>query len=227
MKKNKFLRLASILMMACLMTTCVISGTFAKYTTADSASDTAHGAKWGISLKVDGDDVLYNEDKAGNEVTGLKVEANDLAAPGTYQKLATVALTGQPEVAYEIKVDVSLELTGWMVDGDEYCPLVFTVDGTQYKIDNTITTVDKLEEAIEVAIINAITGASETTSTGTFTKGFNAGEAVPDTANQVLIDWTWAFAGDDAKDTKLGNAAAGGSPATIDFSLAVDVTQVN
>lgn len=220
--KNKFLRLASILMMACLMTTCVISGTFAKYVTTDSASDTARVAKWGIELAVDGDDVLYNEDKAGNEV-GLKVQANNLAAPGTYQKLATIALSGQPEVAYEIKVNVNLELTGWTVDGAEYCPLVFTVDGTQYKIDTTITTVDKLEEAVEVAIINAITGASETTSAGTFAKKYDASAAVPTSANEVLIDWTWAFAGDDSKDTKLGNAAS----AKIDFSLAVDVTQVN
>jgi hypothetical protein len=101
--------------------------------------------------------------------------------------------------------------------------LVFTVDGTQYKIDTTITTVDKLEEAVEVAIINAITGASETTSTGTFAKAYNAGAAVPTSANEVLIDWTWAFVGDDSKDTKLGNAAS----AKIDFSLAVDVTQLD
>ena len=34
----------------------------------------------------------------------------------------------------EIKVVVDLELANWEVDSAVYCPLVFTVDGTEYKI---------------------------------------------------------------------------------------------
>lgn len=47
MKKNKRMRTASGLMIAALLTTSMISGTFAKYTTADAAQDSARAAKWG------------------------------------------------------------------------------------------------------------------------------------------------------------------------------------
>ena len=140
MKKNVMMRLSALLLVAVLLTTCVISGTFAKYTTADDATDSATVAAWGIELSVTGDDVLYDDAKTGNEVTALKVTTNALAAPGTYQKLATVALSGTPEVAYSITVDVDLTLANWAsgeaddpastdVDESVYCPIVFTVDG--------------------------------------------------------------------------------------------------
>ena len=52
MKKNKMMRIASILMVATLITTCAISGTFAKYVTKASGEDKARVAKWGIVLDV-------------------------------------------------------------------------------------------------------------------------------------------------------------------------------
>ena len=44
MKKNKFLRLASFMLIACLATCCAVGGTFAKYVTSDNASDSARVA---------------------------------------------------------------------------------------------------------------------------------------------------------------------------------------
>ena len=41
MKKNKTLRAAGILFLATMLTTCMTAGTFAKYTTSDSANDSA------------------------------------------------------------------------------------------------------------------------------------------------------------------------------------------
>lgn len=231
MKKNVMMRLSALLLVAVLLTTCVISGTFAKYTTADDATDSATVAAWGIELSVTGDEVLYDDAKTGNEVTALKVTTNALAAPGTYQKLATVALSGTPEVAYSITVDVDLTLANWAsgeaddpgtadVDESVYCPIVFTVDGVEYKIDATNKNTGDLEAAIEKAIIIAIAGGDGSVNT----KTYNAGVAVPATANEVLIDWMWAFAGNDTLDTVLGNAA---TKATIGFSLTVTVDQVD
>ena len=54
MKKNKRMRTASGLMIAALLTTSMISGTFAKYTTADAAQDSARAAKWGVNLGISG-----------------------------------------------------------------------------------------------------------------------------------------------------------------------------
>ena len=39
MKKNSTMRIAAVLMVLTLMTSCFVGGTFAKYTTADDASD--------------------------------------------------------------------------------------------------------------------------------------------------------------------------------------------
>ena len=48
MKKNRMMRLASILLVCVLLTTSVISGTFAKYTTSVSSEDKARVAYWGF-----------------------------------------------------------------------------------------------------------------------------------------------------------------------------------
>lgn len=222
MKKNIMMRLSAVLLVAVLLTTCVISGTWAKYVTStDNVGDTATVAKWGIKMTLKGDKVVYDDDATTEDATA-KVLKNSLAAPGTHEKLADFTLTGTPAVAYEIAVLVNLDLgENWKVDGVEYCPLVFHVDGTDYKIgDPGITTVAQLEEAVVKAIKLAISGVESGT------KQYNAGVAVPTTANDVEINWTWAYSTSDAndvKDTALGNAYN----ATIDFSLQVTVTQVD
>ena len=50
MKKNRFIKLASGLLVLCLMTTCVIGATLAKYTTANNKQDSARVAKWGVRI---------------------------------------------------------------------------------------------------------------------------------------------------------------------------------
>jgi hypothetical protein len=230
MKKNFAMRVAACLLVVTMLSLCMVSYTYAKYTTGDTLSDSATVALWGINLTIDGDDLLYDDAKTGNEVDGKKVTLNTLAAPGTYQKLATVALTGKPDVSYKITVVVDLKLTGWnsgetddpaTTEKDEsvYCPLVFTVDGTSYKIDSTYKTTADLETAIETAIKNAISGDDSGV------KVYDAGEQVATkAADGTLIDWTWAFeSGNDKLDTVLGNAAA----ATIGFELTVTVEQVD
>ncbi len=232
MKKNFAMRIAACLLVVTMLSLCMVSYTYAKYTTSGATSDIATVAKWGITLSVQGDDILYDDAKTGDEVTALKVTANNLTAPGTYQKLATVALTGTPEVAYQIVVEVDLELGDyWVANSNVYCPLVFTVDGTTYKIDLTddaYDTVDELEVAIENAIKLAICGSD------TGTAVYDAGEPVPATAaDGVLIDWMWAYDSEvvgahpeqtDVLDTELGNAA---NKATVNFNLTVTVTQVD
>ncbi|MBQ9715165.1 MAG: hypothetical protein IJV77_02000, partial [Clostridia bacterium] len=210
--------------------------------------DSATVAKWGLTVAVVGgaddgaDSKLYDDNKTTDDVATSKVYSNALAVPGTYSKLATVALTGTPEVAYKIDVTVDLTLANWSVGGDDYCPLVFTVDGTEYKIDATNDTVAKLELAIENAIAAKILGAT-TASSGTgsidgytagapsiYTTSYAPNTKVPDYADDntnFLIDWTWASNVDDVKDTALGDAAATGTPATINFALQIDVTQVD
>ena len=230
MKKNKLFLLGLFVVFAAVLSLSLVSNTLAKYTSSATGSDTARVAKWGIVLNVTADNVLYNEDKTGNEVTGAKVTAAELAAPGTYQKLTTVSLTGTPEVSYKIIVNVDLELENWEIAEGEYCPLTFTVDNASFTKTGTIA---ELEVALEKAILTAITGQDASSASAgvddyangyTFTASYDAGEEVPASVRDgVLVDWKWAFEGENAKDTELGVKGN----ATINFKLSITVEQTN
>lgn len=118
MKKNRMMRLASVLLVLTLLTTSVISGTFAKYTTQDSASDTARVAKWGVELQVVGNlygDSYGAEDKIVlDDDTGVTVQSvnrsDDIVAPGTKNDEGfTFSLKGQPEVDGEVTTEMVIQ----------------------------------------------------------------------------------------------------------------------
>ena len=119
MKKNKFMRLASILLVACLMSTCCISGTFAKYTTQDSASDSARVAKWGVELQAVGNlfgdsyiETLVKDDNTSVAVRAADYASNasDVVAPGTSNTEGfKFSLNGTPEVAGEITSTMKIQ----------------------------------------------------------------------------------------------------------------------
>ena len=58
MKKNKMMRLASGLLVAVLLTTCAISGTFAKYTSKVEGTDAARVAEFTVDSTVDEIDIF-------------------------------------------------------------------------------------------------------------------------------------------------------------------------
>ena len=227
MKKGMFPRIAAVMLMLTLLSTCVISGTFAKYTTTGNTSASARVAKWGVTIAAEAGDstgkaFLKEYDAADSKTTGLtlSVKADTaVVAPGTSGVLGTVGVTGKPEVAVKVtfaapkSTDV-LVLTGWTV-GEEntfYCPLIFTVGKT--KIDgSTYTSAEDLENDVAEAIVAQSTY-------------FEAGVdlATAKVAGGVTISWEWPFSVNDANDTALGNAE---TAATITLNLAVTVEQVD
>ena len=98
MKKNRMMRLASILLVCVLLSTSVISGTFAKYTTTASAGDTARVAKWGITMNSTGSETFADtyEDTVATSATGDAV-----VAPGT-KGSAKYYVYGKPETDYVV-----------------------------------------------------------------------------------------------------------------------------
>ena len=211
MKKNTMMRVATVLMVAVLLTTCAISGTFAKYVTSDSAEDSARVAKWGVAITATGEDAfaIQYKDTAGDNGTKV-VSTVNVVAPGTNGNLGGVTITGTPEVEVELVRNATLDLTGWEVDGAYYCPLVITVNSTEFD-GTTYSSADDFEDAVLAAI----------NKTTTYAAGTNLA-----TNDNLDITWEWAFNGDDVKDTALGNAAVGGD-IKIEFSLEVTVTQVD
>lgn len=229
MKKNKFLRLASFMLIACLATCCAVGGTFAKYVTSADATDSARVAKWGMELTVTGDDAFG--EKYNNEIdpAGVKVVSSEsgknVLAPGTNGTLATYSIKGTPEVAFNLAVTVDLDLGDkWVVNSSVYCPLVFNVGGTEIKIDATNTDTAKLETAVENAIKTAIFGEVVDN------KDYEANATAFATAKTLNISWAWAYstsAENDVKDTALGDAAADGNAPTIEFTLEITATQID
>ena len=107
MKKNRFIKLASGLLVLCLMTTCVIGATLAKYTTAKDTQDSARVAKWGVRITAAANSAFateYNKQDAGYTGT-LSVKSSSsekVVAPGTSGSAAQFSISGTPEVAVRL-----------------------------------------------------------------------------------------------------------------------------
>lgn len=221
MKKNKMMRAASILMVATLLTTSVISGTFAKYVTSGNASDSARVAKWGVTVTGDGEEIFAEKyTKNDNSFTlnaDTVVSTEDVVAPGTSGSMAAFTITGTPEVAVRVAFTGTLELGDKWVDstGVYYCPIEITVGDTNFK-GTDYTTADLFENAVN----NKIASYSNNYAAGTDLSTID-GDA-------PAISWKWAFTGnDDVKDTYLGDQAAAGNAATISLNVTVTVTQID
>ena len=227
MKKNKMMRIASVLLVAVLLTTCAISGTFAKYITEKESTDTARVAKFGVDLAVTVDGAFateYDADTTANDEHGVAIaktvvaaadDQDNLVAPGTKGDLmASATIAGTPEVAVNVKQEATLVLTGWEVNGTYYCPLVITVDGDKfYGMD--YDSAAEFIAAVEAALDSDVNYAPNT-----------------DLTESHSVTWAWAFEGTDGKqtdelDTALGNYAAKTGDIKISFTYKVTVTQID
>ena len=109
MRKNKTMRIASLLLVAVLMTTCIISGTYAKYVTSGEVSDTARVAKFGVTVTATSD--LFKAEYATDDTSytgSLSVKASnddDVVAPGTKGNISAAGLSGKPEVAVRVSYE--------------------------------------------------------------------------------------------------------------------------
>lgn len=216
MRKNKMMRVASALLVAVLLTTCAISGTFAKYTTTGTGTDTARVAKWGVTVNAQGS--AFANTYATDDQTVVGTIANSVVggnsakviAPGTSGTMVAASISGTPEVAVKVTYEATVTLEGWTASNAYYCPLEITMGSDTLKgTDYTSST------EFASAIKDKIDALTNTYAAGTdlSTQAANA------------ISWEWAFEGnDDAKDTALGNAD---TAPTISITMKVTVTQVN
>lgn len=230
MKKNFAMRIAACLLMVTMLSLCMVSYTYAKYTTAGSKADIAQVAKWGVYVTNEFSDLFeegYNTANATTEDTATATTLTSVAeinmlAPGTSDsQINALTIVGTPEVAVSVQYDIDVQLNNWVIDyndvnDEEYCPLVIvvTIDGVPTEFKQT-GTVAELEEAIEDHI-----------------NDLDEDRYNPNTnlAKTISFSWSWAFEVDqltNVKDTALGNNAADGTPATFYISLGVTVTQID
>ena len=123
MKKNVLMRAASGLLVATMLTTCAISGTFAKYVTQDNGGDVARVAKWGVTLQVEGD--LYSQKYLNGSNTATDADGATIGVDGKQNigtQLQVVApgtkndgngfyfgINGKPEVDSKTKVTITTQ----------------------------------------------------------------------------------------------------------------------
>lgn len=232
MRKNKMMRTAAVLLVAVLLTTCAISGTFAKYTSTGSAQDSARVAKWGVTvtctdLSAFSTQYSISESEANAKTAGINYSvssSNDVIAPGTSGNLANFTLSGTPEVAVKVEYAATVTLSNWTVNNTYYCPLIINVGGTEVK-----GTDYKNVSSFQTAIANEI---------AKHTSYIEAGKDLSKEENWDALDisWYWGFettvegSAQNENDTALGNAAADTDTAndpSFGISITVTVTQVD
>lgn len=216
MKKNKIMRFASALLVLAMLTTCVISGTFAKYTTKVEGTDTARVAKWGFKAA----DSTVTLDNLFKKTYDKNVEgAVDVIAPGTTNSAQfgfTYDGTGAPEVAYTFTVNPTI--TGDYTSLDTNKNFKWTLQKTGKPVVE-YNTVAELLDAIK-ALSGDASGSKE----------YAAGQLPTDfTATGVTysIGWEWAYSVDaagDAADTTMGNAP---DLNNVTFAITVTATQID
>lgn len=213
MKTNKFLRIASVLLIAVLLSTCVISGTFAKYISTASGNDTARVAKWDITvegekLAVENTDIVFDlfstvgdydanpEDKA-DDADVINGTGENIIAPGTEGSFQfDIVNNSEVNAKYTIELE---ETNGAGI------PLQYSVDGTTWK------------DSIAELAMEDLT---------------NVDIAMTDGEDTQVVYWRWVFEGTtegahagqtDGTDTALGLAGTD----TVKIAASITVTQVD
>lgn len=151
-----------------------VAGTYAKYTSNATGTDSARVAKWSFTVggtetattntfNFDLFNTAYTND--ASETTVKSKGTDNVIAPGTKGEF-TIALANNSEVDATYEIDYTVNKT------DNSIPVEFSVDGTTWTADLADVA------ATRINMDNA-------------------------TAN-ITVKWRWSFAGDDTTDTNLG-----------------------
>ena len=225
MKKNKAMRLASALLVLTLLTTCAISGTFAKYTTSTTGTDKARVAYWGFdqaaATAIDLFDGTYDNVKSSGEVDGF----SNVVAPGTskkttfafgYTNYKTNAITA-PEVAYTFTVNPTV--TGDYDELDKNANFKWILKADHWPSGIECKTVAELLDAIKQ--LSGDESGTKTYAPGTLPYDFAFADDI------YHIGWIWNFSKDaagDAADTAMGNSQ---TLENVTFTITITATQVD
>ena len=212
MKKNMMMRIASVLLVAVLLSTCAISGTFAKYTSSAKGNDSARVAYWGWGkdTKMDLLKGLFKNTYGTVDVEGQTIDGNapDVIAPGTsgtatfkFAYINNVDEYGSgknitaPEVDYEFTIIVT-ESCDSLIQSNKN--IVWTLDGqTNLTWENLILAILKLSGAEEEEF-------TEDGDKHTATKKYEAGSLPTEfgVGTSHTISWEWKFAEENVGATK-------------------------
>ena len=226
MKKNKMMRIASVLLVAVILTTCAISGTFAKYVSSKDSFDTARVAYWGFNPATMNITNLFANAYETTVLGDADVNAlTDVIAPGTTKSASfSFAYDGTanqaPEVAYTFEVSAA---------GSTCADSIKNNPNILWKLDTGAWgTWDAMITAIEALDGNKPGNRYEA---GDLPTGFTAADETH------TIEWKWIFdehatnketttTNNDINDTAMGNVTPA-DLAKVTVSITVTATQID
>lgn len=189
-KGNRIFYLGLLTLVLALVTTSLVSGTFAKYVTTASGTGTVTVAKWAVTIN--GETVSTTSPEFTFDLgstTGTDVVASDKVAPGSQGSFALKCDTDGTQVAHSVSVTLNKG------DGNDIAELEFFEFNTAS--DFGTGTKYTLGTPISVASYDASSGTETTTN----------------------IYWRWPFNnGDDNADT-IDGIAAKSYPMTAVFTV--------
>ena len=183
MKNNKLAKFMALVLLVTLLAVILVSGTYAKYTTSATGSDSATVARWNITLN--GEDISKGTQKTLKlglfdtiNDTDFTSEDSDVTAgkiaPGTTGKFEIAKLINNSEVNAQYKITYS-------IDNNNNIPLEFSKD--KNAADSEWKSLSEFSMNDFVALAK---DSTEGVSTGT-------------------IYWRWKFErNDDSADTDFG-----------------------
>lgn len=208
-KKHWTLRAAGLLFALVLITSCFAGGTFAKYVTSKSASDTARVARFGVVIEAHDNTAFkttYDTDTSG--ISSVATSTTDsLVAPGTKEDNAVIlSITGKPEVA--VHVELAMTGTDVVLMAGTYPDLTtpdpkdtFTLNKPYYPV---VFTLNQNGTKLASGTINDINA-----ELGKLSKNYAPGTDLGTVAGTYTLSWEWTFeGGNDQADTLLGTLAA-------------------
>lgn len=213
MKKNFMMRAASGLFIAVMLTTSIISGTLAKYTTSAASNDKARVAKWGLGTATLSIEDLFSPEYAGTSGNTVVSEyGDDVIAPGTTGKTEfAFECTGDaPEVAYTLTVSTEGSVCDPQIKNNP--DIIWSLDGTPCdSFDDMLTKIQGL-------------GSTDVIAPNTLPANFGASDT-----HEISWEWLYENGADadaintqDAQDTYMGIYAV--QTANIEVSIVITIT---
>ncbi len=184
--------LISVLLIVSLLSTALFSVVFAAYSDSKTATGTATVSAFNVVITPTDNDITLTP------------------ADTTPKALASVTVTGTPDVAVTVAYTAELTLGNWTVNGEFYCPIAFTIGtktikmGDVIEAENVIDTAEELIAAVEAELTLAATPViAGTNLAGQYDKA-------------VTVSWVST---DAEKDNALTSAA------TINLEITATITQ--
>ncbi len=199
MNEVKLYRFAGLLAVFCMITSCFVGGTMAKYTSVAEGSDNARVATWGFG---DGTSLTFDLFDA-NYINVSGKNGDNVIAPGT-SKTSKFLLSydnsagkGAPEVAYTVDLNVenTTEISSEIKNNSN---ITWSFNGASFG------TWDTMLSAIE-----------------NYHQDVSAGNLPTINTTGIEIKWQWAI-GSNGNDNEIGNMA---TQPTVKLDVEVVVTQ--